>query len=175
MVNAAGSSSVLPMCHEFDVVRTKFMRSKLEYLLNKCAEHTGGCSLECTPFRNVQVVQVDRVQNHPLWERFAAGRANRPEHCGKIWVEESRPIDCDVSGNDEQFLFHGTSPKAVSKIIVDGFRMGANDTLRYGRCISLISPARPTSIRIKNSYYRRMVPDSIVCYIAALQRERRST
>ena len=133
-VTAAGSSSVVSMCHEFDVVPTKFMRGKLEYVLNKCAEHTGGCGRECVPFSNIRVVQVDRVENQPLWERFAASRANQTEQCGKNWVEESRPINCDV-GNDEQFLFHGTSPKAVEKIIVDGFKMGAKDTSRYGRGI----------------------------------------
>ena len=127
----------LPDTCEFDVVRTNFMRGKLEYLFNKCAKHIDGCGHECTPFCDVQVVQVDRVENHPLWKRYAVGRASQPKQCGKIWVEESRPIDfrVDVGGDDEQFLFHGTSPNAISKIIVDGFRMGANDKLRYGRGI----------------------------------------
>jgi len=106
----------------FDIVRTRFMRRKLEYLLNQCADHKEGCR-GCTPLSNVHVVEVSRIENHPLWERFAVAQATQREQHGQVWAEKSRPIKCDVGREDERFLFHGTSPLAVSQIAAEGFKI----------------------------------------------------
>jgi len=125
----------------FDIFRTRFMRRKLEYLLNQCAEHKDGCS-RCTPLCNVHVVEVSRIENYLLWGRFAAAQATQQEQHGQAWAEKSRPIKCDVGGEDERFLFHGTSPLAASKIAAEGFRIrrASSKTLlptssRYGQGI----------------------------------------
>jgi len=125
----------------FDIFHTRFMRRKLEYLLNQCAEHKDGCS-RCTPLCNVHVVEVSRIENHLLWGRFAAAQATQQKQHGQAWAEKSRPIKCDVGGEDERFLFHGTSPLAASKIAAEGFmiRRASSKTLlptpsRYGQGI----------------------------------------
>jgi len=120
----------------FEFVRTRHMRRKVEYLLNHCAEHKNGCSQQiggCTPFRNVQVVEVNRIENHMLWRRFAAGQARSGQN-SHSWAEQSRPIRRHVGGKDERFLFHGTSPIAVSNIAAEGFKIPVRHTLsRYGQ------------------------------------------
>ena len=66
--------SVTPRC-----LRTKSncMQRTLERLLQECAVHTDGCAHTAGHYslKNANVVCVERVENHELWQRYAEKRA----------------------------------------------------------------------------------------------------
>ena len=47
---------------------TRYMRRKLEYLMRSCATHPEGCSA-LDALRGARVIEVQRIENHLLWER----------------------------------------------------------------------------------------------------------
>ena len=109
---------------------TKYMRRKLEYLLRNCATHPDGC-LDKKALREARVVEVQRIENHMLWRRYADRLAEMRPSGGK--EERSAPIRCQKY-EGERFLFHGTRPEFLASIAQEGLKIGSNHS-RYGQGI----------------------------------------
>ena len=112
---------------------TRYMRRKLEYLLRSCATHPGGCQ-DLDTLRGARVTEVERIENHVLWARYAARLAlQRPSKGGR--EERSAQIKCDMY-EDERFLFHGTQPEFLESIAEEGLkRPQSGNALRFGHGI----------------------------------------
>jgi hypothetical protein len=124
------------------VYKTRFMRSKLEYLMRHCATSENLMRLPCpgkekcfimSALRGVRVVEVQRIENHEVWERYAKRLTAQPA----LWGKELRsvPINCEMY-EEECFLFHGTKPEFLDSIAQEGFRPPPRgDKLRFGQGI----------------------------------------
>ena len=80
------------------------------------------------------MTEVERIENHVLWARYAARLAlQRPSKGGR--EERSAPIKCDMY-EDERFLFHGTQPEFLESIAEEGLkRPQSGNALRFGHGI----------------------------------------
>ena len=131
----------------FSRLRTRYMRRKLQHLLQNCAQHPDGCN-DGTPLKNVRVIAIERIENHALWDRYSTFRSEarhraaepaphahtRSKKQQQSWREKSRSIKCDL-GDDERYLFHGTNITNINSIVKNGFRLSVDKLSRYGQGI----------------------------------------
>ena len=127
------------------VYKTRFMRRKLEYLMRHCATSENLMRLPCpgkekgfiprtvNALRGTRVVEVQRIENREVWDRYAKRLAAQPAS----WGKESRsvPVNCEMY-EEERFLFHGTQPEFLDSIAQEGLKLpprGIN--LRFGQGI----------------------------------------
>jgi len=116
----------------------RYMRRKLEYLLRNCATHAEGCA-GGDSLGGDRVVEVQRIENHGLWEAYSRCLAEQQHELASCWREagRSKPVNCSMDEDFEGFLFHGTSHENVESIARAGFAIYSHDTshLRYGACV----------------------------------------
>ena len=114
---------------------TRYMRRKLQHLLDRCAYHPDGTRCDCDEraLDTVQVIRVERIENDELWQNYSKVLADVTAKVETpATVELSRPVRCAMSDH-EKYLFHGTKVSNIESIAKEGLDPDrAHPNSRYG-------------------------------------------
>lgn len=118
-------------------------RESVQELIDKTFRKTSTRDRRCKMPNSLQVMAVVRIENAPLWRKYAAKRekVRKARRRRSQKQEQSKAVPPKTAGSlhslddssQETYLFHGTSANAALQIQRDGFRLDKARNGSFGR------------------------------------------